>query len=488
MNLPFNNTYANLPEAFFARQLPVPVAQPSIVAFNTALADEIGLGGADLNSAEGAEILSGNTLPETASPISMAYGGHQFGNWVPQLGDGRAVLLGEVLGADGVRRDVQLKGAGRTPFSRGGDGRAALGPVLREYVVSEAMAALGVPTTRALAAVTSGETVMREGPETGAILTRIAQSHVRVGTFQYFFARSDFDSLRRLSDYVIARHYPDVRDQENPYLGLLNAVIVRQARLIAKWMSIGFVHGVMNTDNMSVAGETIDYGPCAFLDEFRPFTAFSFIDRQNRYAWKNQATIGHWNLSRLAQSLVPLLDADDETAQTLAQTSVDGYSEEFSKAYFDVFLQKIGLTDKRPQNRVIIGTLLTLMDKNNADFTNTFVDLERLLLDDTSTDFLAHFEDKTGAQEWITRWQKSVNARGADRDAQLKLMAQVNPRFIPRNHRVEAVIVAANQGDYSVFEKLNAVLANPYTDQPENADFSLPPQKEEIVPFTYCGT
>lgn len=485
LNIPFDNSFANLADGFFSRQAPTPVKKPAFVRFNAELARDIGLGDSGLDSPAGAEVLAGNRAAAGSDPLAMVYAGHQFGNWVPQLGDGRAVLLGEVVGPDGIRRDIQLKGAGRTPYSRGGDGRAVLGAVLREYIVSEAMAALGIPTTRALAAVTTGEVVMRERPEPGAVLTRIATSHIRVGTFQYFFARNDTEALRELADYVIARNYPQVLTQDNPYLGLLNAVIDRQADLIARWMGVGFIHGVMNTDNMSIAGETIDYGPCAFMDIFHPQMKFSAIDQQRRYAWGNQPSIAHWNLSQLARCLLHLIDANEDQAVKLVQTSMDGFSGLFSAAYFKVFMAKIGLGPDNEIGRGLLDGLLTMMTDHQIDFTLMFRDLTDFVTTGDDTALHRHFTEPAKINDWVLDWRKAM---GADAVDSLAAMQAASPVYIARNHRVAAAINAAENGDYSVFEALVNVLAKPFEDRPENAAFKSPPTKDETVHVTYCGT
>ena len=372
MHFGFDNTYARLPERFFARLHPTPVAEPRLVRVNAGLAEQLGLDPAALASPETVQVLAGNLVPDDAASIALAYAGHQFGNFVPQLGDGRAILLGEVVGRDGVRRDIQLKGSGPTPFSRRGDGRAALGPVLREYLVSEAMAALGVPTTRALAAVTTGETVYREGMPPGAILTRVAASHLRVGTFQYFAARNDTEALRLLADFAIARHYPEAATATQPYLAFLNAVVGRQAELIARWLLIGFIHGVMNTDNCAISGETIDYGPCAFMDAYDPATVFSSIDQNARYAYGNQPRMALWNLTRLAEAILPLLDEDENKAVEAAREVLGTFGPRFQDAYAAGMRAKLGLTAEREGDRELIQDLLDAMVANGADFTLTF--------------------------------------------------------------------------------------------------------------------
>src|SRR6201991_3789489 len=381
IHFPFEHTYASLPENFFARVAPTPVISPRLIKLNRPLAVHLGLDPELLSSPEGAEILAGKRIPEGADPIAMAYAGHQFGHFVPQLGDGRAILLGEVIDADGVRRDIQLKGSGPTPFSRRGDGRAALGPVLREYVVSEAMAALGVPTTRSLAAVVTGESVMRETMLPGAVLTRVASSHIRVGTFQFFASRGDTDGVKKLADHVIARHYPDIGMAERPYHELLERVVARQAELVARWLLVGFIHGVMNTDNTSISGETIDYGPCAFMDDYNPGQVFSSIDEMGRYAYGNQPRIALWNLTRLAECLLPLFSDDQDKAIEQAQFALGEFAEKFAAAYQAGLRAKVGLFTKADGDDALEQDLLDAMTKNQADFTLTFRRLADAALD-----------------------------------------------------------------------------------------------------------
>jgi uncharacterized protein YdiU (UPF0061 family) len=489
-HLPFDNSYARLPDRFFVRLAPTPVKAPRLIRLNAELARHLGLDPAWLGSPEGVQMLAGNLVPEGSTPLAMAYAGHQFGNWVPQLGDGRAILLGEVIDADGIRRDIQLKGAGRTPFSRGGDGRAVLGPVLREYIVSEAMAALGVPTTRALAAVTTGEHVWREAPEQGAVLTRVAKSHIRIGTFEFFANRGDVEGTRALADYVIARHYPEVADAENPYRALLDAVIGRVAALVAQWLHIGFIHGVMNTDNMSIAGETIDYGPCAFMDEYHPAKVFSSIDANGRYAYANQPRIAHWNLSRLAGALLPLIDEDREKAVAMAQSALDIFPARFEEAYVSGFRRKLGLAQIRDEDADLLQDLLDRMAENEADFTLTFRRLSDAAAGGAEADARVGelFADPAAFTQWVQKWRQRLAAEDvapADRAAAMK---SVNPAFIPRNHRIQAIITAAQTSDFKPFEALNAVLSKPYSDQPEFAEYRDPPQPDEVVHRTFCGT
>lgn len=420
----------------------------------------------------------------------MAYAGHQFGNFVPQLGDGRAILIGEVIGKDGVRRDIQLKGAGRTPFSRGGDGRAALGPVLREYIVSEAMAALGVPTTRALAAVATGDVVRRETVLPGAVLTRVAQSHVRVGTFQFFAARRNTEALKALADYVIARHYPEAAQAEQPYRALLDGVVERQARLVAKWLGIGFIHGVMNTDNTSIAGETIDFGPCAFMDTFHPETVYSSIDTGGRYAYGNQPRIAHWNLMCLAQALLGLLGDTEERAIAEGQAAIDRFGGLFGDAWLEVMRAKIGLAEPREGDEELVQELLAVMAAGEADLTSTFRALSVLPvpLADGGAAVGRHFGRRDGLDAWLAKWSERVQVEGVPDAVRQDRMLAANPAFIPRNHLVEEAIASAYQGDLQPFERLIAVLARPYEEQPDAVSLMAPPRPEQVVKQTFCGT
>ncbi|WP_170425597.1 protein adenylyltransferase SelO [Ruegeria arenilitoris] len=470
LTIPFDNSYARLPNSFYARQAPIPVRAPRLIAFNAELAKILNVTPGDVE--EMAEAFAGNTLPDGAEPIAQLYSGHQFGSYNPQLGDGRAVLLGETVGADGIRRDIQLKGSGPTPFSRRGDGRAWLGPVLREYVVSEAMHALGIPTTRALAAVETGEIVLREGPMPGAVLTRVAQSHLRVGTFQVFAGRGQLDSLRQLTDYAIARHYPDA---EGP-MGLLRAVVEAQSRLIAAWMSVGFIHGVMNTDNCSIAGETIDYGPCAFMDSYHPNTVYSSIDRMGRYAYSNQPDIAVWNLAQLATALIQQME-DKDAAVEEATEIVHAMPALLQENWLKRFRAKIGLVTEEEGDLELISDLLTRMAHNQADFTNTF----RALGGEAAR---GQFTDPAAFDTWSDGWAGRL-AREQDPSA---VMAGSNPAYIPRNHRVEQMIQAAVQGDYEPFHRLIAVLSRPYEDQPDADDLKRPPTDSEVVHATFCGT
>lgn len=469
----FDNSYARLPQGFFTRTAPTPVRDPSLIALNRPLAETLGLDADWLAGPEGVQMLAGNVLPEGAEPIAQAYAGHQFGGFSPQLGDGRAVLLGEILAPDGRRFDLQLKGAGPTPFSRRGDGRAWLGPVLREYLVSEFMAAFGIPTTRALAAVATGETVIRETILPGAVLARVAASHIRVGTFEFYAARGDRDRLQLLADHVIARHYP----QASGAADLLQRVVEAQAKTIAGWMGLGFIHGVMNTDNMSVSGETIDYGPCAFMDGYRPDQVFSSIDAHGRYAWNEQPNIAVWNLAQLASCLVPLMGNDD-AAVAEATRIVHGFPVLYQAEWLRVFGAKLGIAQPRPEDRELIERLLSLMAAERADFTRVFAGLS----DGTARD---EFIDREAWDRWSRDWQGRI---GGDGQA-AQVLARANPRRIPRNHRIEQAIAAArDEGDFTLFHRLDAALRQPFQDRPDWDDLAVAPAADEIVQRTFCGT
>ncbi|TCQ28951.1 uncharacterized protein YdiU (UPF0061 family) [Rhizobium sp. PP-CC-3G-465] len=487
--IPFDNSYARLPDAFFSRVDPTPVEAPVLIRFNRELAEELGLDIAQLE-ADGAAIFSGNTILPGAEPLAMAYSGHQFGGFNPQLGDGRAILLGEVVDRQGRRRDIQLKGAGPTPYSRRGDGRAALGPVLREYIVSEAMQALGLPTTRALAAVVTGEPVYRETVQPGAVLTRVAASHIRVGTFQFHAARDDRAGVKALADHAISRHYPELANDPQPYLAFLSAFADRQASLIARWLSIGFIHGVMNTDNVAISGETIDFGPCAFLDAYDPAKVFSSIDRNGRYAYAAQPGIGQWNLARLAETLLPLLDTDEEAAVTAANGVLKAYGERFQHHWLAAMRAKLGLSTTEDGDLDLVQDLLTHMHQEEADFTLAFRRLSDLAADpSTETAFTALFRNPASTSLWLDRWRRRVEAEGRSAEDTAAAMRAVNPAFIPRNHRIEQAIVAAQtNADFSPFDALIRVLARPYDDQPDMAPFAEPPAPGEEVLRTFCGT
>lgn len=496
-NLPvrfaFENTYAKLPDRFYSRVHPAAVPAPQLVKLNVELARVLGLDPAALASPEGVEILAGNRLADGAQPLAMAYAGHQFGNFVPQLGDGRANLLGEVLGLDGLRYDIHLKGSGRTPFSRGGDGKAALGPVLREYLLSEAMAALGVPTARALAALTTGETVLRETMLPGAIFVRVAASHLRVGTFQYFAAREDAEALRTLADYALQRHYPEAATVQRPYRAVLERVIGRHARLVAQWILLGFVHGVMNTDNISISGETIDYGPCAFMEAYDPDTVFSSIDRNGRYAYRNQPAAAHWNLIRLAEALLPLLETEagsEEAAIASAREALAAFEPQFLAARLSGLRRKLGLLTEHDEDGALAEDLLERMAANQADFTLTFRRLCDAAFGPAGDDGVrALFADPSSYDLWASKWRRRLEAEPASPEERKAAMQTANPAYIPRNHQVEAVIVAAvERQDFQPFEDLLRAVTQPFDESPELQQYATPARPEECVTQTFCGT
>jgi protein adenylyltransferase len=484
------SSYAGLPERFFARVTPTPVAEPRMIKFNHALAADLNLGLEAVQPEGLAALFSGNVLPPGCVPIAMAYAGHQFGHFVPQLGDGRAILIGEMSDRYGQRRDIQLKGCGRTPYSRNGDGRAALGPVLREYLVSEAMHALGIPATRSLAAVTTGESVRREQLLPGAILTRVAASHVRVGTFEYFAARGDVAATKILADYCLERHFGHVAHDKAPYLALLREAVARQAALVAGWMRVGFIHGVMNTDNMAISGETIDFGPCAFMDAFDPAAVFSSIDEQGRYAYGNQPHAAAWNLARLAESLLPLLDENASRAVELATQVIETFAAQFADHWLKGMRSKIGLNLEEAGDRALIDDLLDAMHRHQADFTLTFRGLCNAATDQQSaSEARGSFEDTRDYQEWVQRWRVRAAREHAVPSARAAAMRQVNPAYIPRNHRIEQAITAAvEHRDFAPFEQLSAALSQPYRYKPEFAGFTHPPLPTERVLQTFCGT
>ncbi len=487
----FDNSYAQLPERFYTRQLPVPVSSPGLIRVNHALAEYLGFDPNWLESETGIGFIAGNFIPQGADPIATVYAGHQFGSWNPQLGDGRAILLGEVIANDGQRHDIQLKGSGRTPYSRGGDGRAPLGPVLREYVVSEAMAALGVPTSRALGAVTSGEWVNRDGRLPGAVLLRIAQSHIRIGTLQFFASRQDYDALKILVDHVISRHYPQAAQADCPVRAMLDGVIASQANLIAQWQLLGFIHGVMNTDNMLLSGETIDYGPCAFMDVYKPAAVFSYIDQGGRYAYKNQAQIAHWNLSALTQILLPLLDDDQDKALASGQAAIDAFPVKYQAAYRNGMLKKLGLTENGSDKDTLVQDFLRLMQEEQTDFTLTFRRLSDLadLQTPAGSDVSSIMQFPDSFTPWLERWQKRLATDRRDGSTRQAEMYSVNPACIPRNHLVEEAIDAAiSQQDFKLFHKLVDVLAQPFKFETRNARYATPPRPEQIVEQTFCGT
>lgn len=477
----FNNSYIGLPEMFYTRQVPTPVNAPKLVAMNYTLAKELGLDGDALADKVGAEILAGNMIPDGAEPIAKAYGGHQFGHFT-MLGDGRNILLGEQITPSGKRVDIELKGSGRTPYSRGGDGRAALGPMLREFIISEAMAGLDIPTTRSLAVVTTGEKVIREEYLEGAILTRTASSHIRVGTFQYAAAWGTVEDVKALADYTIDRHFKDGINVENKYIYLLNEVIKGQAKLIAKWQLVGFIHGVMNTDNMTVSGESIDYGPCAFMDKYDPATVFSSIDREGRYAYVNQPNIGAWNLARFAETLLPLLDENQERAVEIAKEAISKYFKIFEEQWYSGMRRKLGLFNEEEKDQYLIEGLLSTMKKYEADYTNTFRALTKGTIEETGLAGKEEFD------LWLDLWSERLERQGKSKEEVMALMKDNNPAVIPRNHRVEEALSAAvNEGNYSVMDNLIAVLKNPYEYSKEQDEYAKVPMTKEKY-RTFCGT
>ena len=483
--------YAALGEQFYQPIAPQPVSQPQLIIFNQPLADELGLSANNLLTAPLEKIFSGNVVPDNACSIAMAYAGHQFGHFNPGLGDGRAILLAQIMTDDNQQFDIQLKGSGRTRFSRNGDGRSALGPVLREYLLSEAMHKLGVPTTRALAAVTTGEQVARERLTPGGVITRVSRSFVRVGTFQYFAYHDDLEAIRKLADYMLQFYFPQARESATPYLALLQNVIERQAKLIARWMQIGFIHGVMNTDNMSIIGETIDYGPCAFMDYFAFDQVYSSIDHHGRYAFNNQPNIGMWNLSRFAETLLPLLSNDEDEAVDIAKAALDTYVQTFQQAWINGMRAKLGLTTQQQKDKALVDDLLRLMDENRADYTLGFYYLSQLASQPSDTDkaFTSLFKQPDKIEQWLQKWRQRLQQEESEDTERQQAMQQVNPVYIPRNHQVEAVIRAAeDNNDFAPFHALHEVLQQPYTVQPGKEQYMQPPQPHEIVQQTFCGT
>jgi len=471
MNL--DNSYARLPEGFHSPVEPAPEVAPSMLAWNDDLAAELGLGSLATDEAELARIFSGTFRPAGVQPIALAYAGHQFGHFVPQLGDGRAALLGEVVTGAGNRYDIQLKGSGRTPYSRGGDGKSWLGPVLREYIVSEAMHHLGIPTTRALAAVATGESVYRETAWPGAVFTRVASSHLRIGTFEYFAARRNTDALRTLTDYAIDRHYPEAKSEEAPYVAFFRLVAECQAALVAGWMAVGFIHGVMNTDNTAISGETLDYGPAAYMDEFQFDKVFSSIDQHGRYAFANQMPIAQWNLARLAETLLLLCDARTDFETILSELPAC-----YDRCYLDLMRPKLGLLDRKDGDTEMIGDWLQYLQDNALDYTLSFRELATRV--DAS--------DPPRFGEFECRWRRQVGGQATEAAEVVALMNSVNPLFIPRNHRVEQAIQEAVAGDLTVFRDLNVVLAQPFSEQPGYAQYAAAPEPNERVTQTFCGT
>ncbi len=486
--IPFDNTYARALPGFFVPWKAAEAPAPALLMLNLALAEDLGLDAAWLQSPDGLAMLAGNLAPEGSRPIAQAYAGHQFGGFSPQLGDGRALLLGEVIDRDGKRRDIQLKGSGKTPFSRGGDGKAAVGPVLREYLIGEAMQALGVPTTRALAAVATGETVYRETPLPGAVLTRISASHIRVGTFQFFAARQEWDKVRQLADYAIARHYPAVQSAENPYLAFFEAVVEAQASLVARWMNLGFIHGVMNTDNMTISGETIDYGPCAFMDAYATGTVFSSIDTHGRYAFGNQPSIAQWNLTRLAETLIPVIDPDEAKAIDSLTAALQSFADAYNRHWLAGMRAKLGLASERPGDFNLAMALLATMEAGAADFTRTFRALSAAVMGDDAP-ARAAFADPAAFDQWLVEWRARLaveTGAAADRAA---AMDRVNPIYIPRNHKVEEALAAAvDADDMGPFKALLAVLTAPFVEAAGNEAYAAPAAQSDSPYKTFCGT
>lgn len=478
----WDHSYARLPEKFYSRQAPEPVRDPRTVVINTVLAESLGLDAGEVSRADAAAYFAGNRLPEGAEPIAQAYSGHQYGHFTT-LGDGRAILLGEHLTPSGERFDIQLKGSGRTPYSRGGDGRAALGSMLREYLISEAMHFLGIPTTRSLAVVTTGEMVFRQDVLPGAILTRVAASHIRVGTFQHFAARGDYEAVGVLLRYTLQRHFPRVAESEEPALALLRGVVERQAELLARWYSVGFIHGVMNTDNMALSGETIDYGPCAFMNAYDPETVYSSIDRHGRYAYGNQAMVAQWNLARFAETLLPLIDPREEQAVEQAEEILKQFGDSFQRHWRILMRAKLGLFGEEEGDPKLISSLLDWMRQNKADYTNTFCDLTEMPLPDHPP------YDQEDFRTWLDTWQKRLARQTETNEEVRRQMAVHNPVIIPRNHRVEEALQAAEkEGDYGKLERLQRALSRPFDADPEFREYRQPPAKGEDVTATFCGT
>ena len=478
-----SNSYIGLPEDFYQVINPIPVKSPRLIAFNEELAQYLGL---EMDPKEALKYFSGNSIPENTTPIALNYAGHQFGNFVHELGDGRATLLGEIE-VNKERFDIQLKGSGPTKFSRQGDGRSALGPVVREYIISEAMHHLDIPTTRALAAVLTGEHVFRDEIEPGGILTRIAKSHIRVGTFEYFASRQQWENVKLLADYTIQRHFPEIRELDNHYLELLKAVSDRQSKLIAKWMSIGFIHGVMNTDNFTISGETIDYGPCAFMDEYDPATVYSSIDHAGRYAFGNQPSIASWNLASLAGCLISFIDKDSKKANELATKVLDDFSINTNQEILDVMCQKIGLEGDSDKHQSILKDLLKIMIPNQADYTLSFRFLSQTLLGKDSL-FLNQFKEEEKIKEWLSNWKVTVKELNLDSEKMVKKMDSINPIYIPRNHNVDKAIKAAYEENLDPMNELLEVLKNPFKENKKYSHLAIPPKEEEKILQTFCGT
>ena len=477
----FDNTYINLPEELYSKQEPIPVKSPKLIILNKSLTDSLGFDTHSLENDSTISVFAGNSIPKGASPIAQAYAGHQFGHFT-KLGDGRAVLLGEHISLENERFDIQLKGSGRTKYSRGGDGRATLGPMLREYIMSEAMHNLGIPTTRSLAVVTTGENVVRESILPGAILTRTASSHIRVGTFQYASVFTNKEDLKFLADYTIRRHYPHLTDDENKYLLFLKEVVKKQAKLITRWQLVGFIHGVMNTDNMTISGETIDYGPCAFMDSYSLSTVFSSIDRGGRYAYGNQPKIATWNLSRFAETLLPLIHEDEDMAVKLATNEVSEFYNYYNKYWLNGMRRKLGIFDDQEEDKDLIIDLLSIMEKHQADYTNTF---RSLTLSELGG--MGIFKTEEFAK-WNLHWEMRLSNQQKSEEDRKQLMKESNPAIIPRNHRVEEALTAALQGDLSVMEDLLGILQNPFEYSDEQVEYSKLAPTTSLPYRTFCGT
>lgn len=484
----FDNSYARDLEGFYVAWEGAKVPSPELVLFNRQLAEELGIDGTALETQEGAAIFAGRESPDGASPLAQVYAGHQFGGFSPQLGDGRALLIGEILDRSGTRRDIQLKGSGPTPFSRGGDGKAVIGPVLREYIMGEAMHALGIPTTRALAAVTTGETIYREGPKPGAVLTRVASSHLRVGTFQFFAARGETDKVRQLADYAITRHDPDLAQEDDRYLKLFARVMERQAALVARWVLVGFVHGVMNTDNTTISGETIDYGPCAFIDTYDPAAVFSSIDHGGRYAYGRQPVMMQWNLARLAEAILALIDPDDlDKAVERVSAELGRFPDLYKTAWLKGMRAKLGLVTVESEDQVLAEDLLSEMQEHKADYTQVFRTLADAAVG-SEDDVRRHFAASERFDRWIMRWKDRLNRQEQTENETRDAMNGVNPIYIARNHKVEEALAAAETGDYQPTKRLLAVLTEPFVDQEGSEDY-IGPAPNDFGPYrTFCGT
>ena len=487
LGLEFDNSFIRDLVGLYEPWRGAPAPAPELLVLNEEVAAELGADPASLRSPAGVEVLAGNVVPPGAEPVAQAYSGHQFGGFSPRLGDGRALLVGEVIDRDGRRRDLHLKGSGRTPFSRGGDGKAAIGPMLREYLVGEALNALGIPTTRALAVVATGEQIIRVGPVPGAVLARVAASHIRVGTFEYVATRGDTDLLRRLADHAIARHHPHAREADNPYLALLDAVVDAQASLVARWMLVGFVHGVMNTDNMTVSGESLDFGPCAFLDDYDPSAVFSSIDHGGRYAYGNQPGIAQWNLARLAEAMLVLVDPDTDKAVSLATEVLGSFVDRFHRYWAEGVRAKLGLAEPRPDDDALVNDLLSLLERNRVDFTSFFRALSSPARGDRWPVGVSR-PDPASLETWTARWRRRLAEEGRDPRVIAAAMDRVNPLYIPRNHQVEHALDAAGRGDLRPFEQLLEVLAQPYEERPGLEEYATPAPPAFGPYVTYCGT